>query len=121
MREEHYKVPIKIISEGNNADHWRKKNKRKKEIQRAIYFIAKGTKIKPPCIVTLTRIAPRKLDSEDNLRTALKSAKDAVADILHPGLAPGRADGLGDIEWRFDQIKGDVRQYALKISLVEKA
>lgn len=66
----------------------------------------------------LTRIAPRKLDDEDNLRTALKSAKDAVADILHPGLAPGRADGLGDIEWKFEQVRGNVREYGLGIRLI---
>jgi hypothetical protein len=120
MLEEYYKVPVKIISEGNNQEHWTKKHKRKKKIQTAIYYFARRTRVKPPCTVTLTRIAPRKLDDEDNLRTALKSAKDAVADILHPGMAPGRADGIGDIEWRFDQIKGDVREYALGIHLIAK-
>ena len=120
MREEHYTIPIKIESEGNKVEHWTKKHKRKKAIQAAIYYFAKRIAIRPPCTVILTRIAPRRLDDEDNLRSALKMPKDVVADILHPGLAPGRADGLGDIEWKFDQIKGDVRQYALSIRLIAK-
>ena len=59
------------------------------------------------------------LDSEDNLPSALKASKDAVADLLSPGLAPGRADGSNLIKWEFKQQKGKVREYALKIELTK--
>ena len=72
---------------------------------------------KPPCKVILTRVAPRSLDVEDNLPMALKTAKDAVADVICPGLAPGRADGNKNIKWEFAQRKGLPKTYSLEIVL----
>jgi hypothetical protein len=117
MEKEFYNLPLTIESEGNKNDHWTKKRKRKKIQKASIKILICNTKIKPPCTVTLTRIAPRTLDEHDNLRTALKWAVDIVADILIPGLRPGRADGSKDIKWEFKQEYGGVRIYGLKIEL----
>lgn len=112
-------IPIKIQSEGNKNEHWSLKQARRKVISNAIKYMLRELIISPPCTVILTRIAPRFLDEEDNLRTALKWSKDCVADRLIPDLAPGRADGSKEIKWRFQQEKGKVREYALKIEIVE--
>lgn len=62
-------------------------------------------------IVTLTRVGPRTLDT-DNLAGALKGVRDGVADAL------GIDDGDPRITWCYDQRKGtygvqiDVRMVA---------
>jgi hypothetical protein len=120
MNYEKYFIPIKIVSEANVMEHWRIKSKRKQQQKFQIQMELLNHKINPPCKVILTRIAPRKLDDEDNLRTALKASKDFVADMLIPGLAPGRADGKSEIAWEFKQEKGKVREYSLKIELIQE-
>lgn len=59
-----------------------------------------------PCNVRLTRIG-RRLD-DDNLRGALKYIRDAIAELLVPGLAIGRADDDERINWEYNQEKGKV-------------
>lgn len=107
-------VPIRILSEANNSDHWIKKNKRKKIQQDWIHLICKREihKFRLPVRVSLIRQAPRTLDY-DNAVSALKWARDVVADLLIPGLAPGQADGSDEIEWKYDQEKKP--KYNLKI------
>ena len=106
---------ISIISESNNTDHWSKKRKRR-IMQDSIIRIEwkkMDVKIKLPCIVALTRISPRLLD-DDNLRGALKSIRDTIADLLIPGLKKGQADFNPSIEWIYDQKKG---KKSLKIEI----
>jgi hypothetical protein len=113
-------IPMKIISESNNFDHWTKKRKRSIVHKERIWneWIIQGKpEIIPPCIVKLSRIAPRMLDEEDNLRTAFKHIKDHIADIIIPFLAPGRADGNKGIKWEFNQYKGKPKEYALQIEI----
>lgn len=117
ITKELFIVPIRIESESNKSEHWSKTALRKKKHKKAIQYTIHQTGVSLPCSVTLTRIAPRSLDEEDNLPAALKCAKDAVADILVPNLAPGRADGDKRISWHFKQEKGEKREYALKIEL----
>jgi hypothetical protein len=118
--KEIYFVPIRLQSEGNKIEHWRVKYSRRKKIKEAIRFHIFRTQVKPPCHVILTRIAPRSLDEEDNLRMSLKCPKDCVADILIPGLQPGRADESKEITWDFKQEKGKPKEYGLKIELEGK-
>lgn len=65
--------------------------------------------------VTLVRIAPRNLDF-DNLYAAMKSIIDAVANVINPGLAPGRADGLDNISFKCDQEHGKIPMLRILIS-----
>jgi hypothetical protein len=50
--------------------------------------------------VTVTRVSPGTLDAHDNLRSALKSVVDGVADYF------GIDDADPRIEWRYGQRKG---------------
>ena len=111
-------LPIRIVSEANLREHWSKKSSRHKKQGLIIRNALHSHRIALPCVVTLTRVAPRQLD-EDNLMTALKYARDTVADIIIPGLAKGRADGDSRIEWRYGQEKGKPKYYALKIEVID--
>lgn len=118
--KETYILPLRIVSESNVTEHWTKRHARRKKQKIAIKFSLSKSHIKPPCEVTLTRIAPRMLDSEDNLPSSLKASKDAVADFLVPGLQAGRADSDDRIKWFFRQEKGNVKEYALKIEITQQ-
>ena len=62
-----------------------------------------------PLIVTLTRVAPRQLDS-DGLICSLKAVRDGVADAL------GRDDSQkSGIEWKYAQRRGARREYSVEI------
>ena len=121
MKDRHiaFELPIRIISELNNTDHWRTKHKRKKLIKSEI--INAMCSLKLPTIedstkILLTRIAPRALD-EDNLIGAMKTVRDSVASMLLPGLAAGRADGAKHIAWHYDQKKDKPKQYGLRVEI----
>lgn len=109
-------IPIRTFSESNLSDHWTEKNKRKKQqrflINSYMNYIKKS--IKTPCIIKLTRIAPRKLDS-DNLVSSFKFVRDAISDLIKPGMAPGRSDAEG-IDFMYDQSHR-TKQYAIKVEI----
>jgi hypothetical protein len=102
-------LPIDTISEANCSDHWTKKHARRKKQAREIDRAFREDKpfIPLPCIVRLTRIAPRTLDKEDNLPMAFKALKDRIAFYL-TGLDKGRGDSDPRITWQYDQEKGHV-------------
>ncbi len=59
-----------------------------------------------PCVVTMTRIAPRPLD-DDNLTRSAKAVRDQLAvDDRDPRVA-----------WRCQQERGGVHEYAVRIRL----
>ncbi len=64
----------------------------------------------------MVRISPRRLDF-DNLVGSLKWVRDALAESLISGLAPGRADEDQRIKWDYGQEKGKVREYAIRIEI----
>jgi hypothetical protein len=111
-----------LLSEGNKRDHWRIKYMREK--QRKEYLFCYNVKLKNlisrlqfPFHVTLTRIAPKFLDYDNWVYTA-KGFRDYIADLIIPGLAPGRADHDEKlIQWEYSQTKGNPNQYALMIEL----
>jgi hypothetical protein len=117
-----YIIPLRIESEGNKNEHWRTKSLRKEKVKRAITLSLRNQiQSKPPCLVKLTRIAPRMLDEEDNLPSAMKWPKDCIADLMIPGLQAGRADDKKHgLTWEFHQAKGKVREYALKIEIIKQ-
>ena len=97
---------LQVISESNSREHWRKAHVRHKYQKLHIRLALLDNKIPQnlPVIITLTRLSPRKLDS-DNLQTAFKYVRDTIADHFIPGKAPGRADDEPSFEWRYDQIQ----------------
>lgn len=112
-------IPIRIYSEANISEHWSARHKRHKAYRKALVAFLRPHRVPSlPCIVRLTRIAPRGLD-RDNLFAALKHPIDVVCDWLIPGLAPGRADGDKNITIQYSQEKGGSGVYALKLEISE--
>lgn len=100
-------LKIATVSEMNCTDAWPERHARAKAQKQLIFAQWRSEKpnITLPCEITLTRISPRELD-EDNLPPAFKFIRDALASLIIPGLAPGRADGDKRIKWRYAQEKG---------------
>lgn len=109
-------LPIRTQSEANLREHWAQRARRAKaqrEEARLRMRMAIAQEKWPPettFTVTLTRIAPRRLDGDNNQR-ALKHIRDGVADVL------GIDDGDRRIQWRYDQRKGRPKQYAVLLEL----
>jgi hypothetical protein len=97
-------IPIKTVSEANRHEHWRVRHARS-QLQKAMVseLIDYDEKLGDVEII-LTRCGRRSLDS-DNLPTSLKYIRDAIADKLIPGLAPGRADNDPRLTWIYKQRK----------------
>ncbi len=115
-----WKIPLKICNEANSSEHWTKKSKRHKDQKKQIsiiWMIKKPPEIPLPCHVILTRIAPRKLDVNDNLPISFKWVYDSICEHIIPGLAIGRADGDDRITVGYKQEKGKVREYAIIIEI----
>jgi len=111
-------IPIRIQSEANSREHWAAKHKRSQS-QRwlAKYEVAMAVRewlsvMKPPLVITLTRIAPRPFDS-DNLARAFKAIRDGVADALCIN------DGSKDILWQYDYQKGKPKEHSIRILIKE--
>lgn len=121
MKIWHWYIDLKTVSEANSSEHWTKKAKRhrlqKMKIKAAL--LQERPHIQLPCAIHLTRIAPRTLDVDDNLPMAFKFIKDAIADYIIPGQAPGRADDCKSIVWRFKQEKGQPKQMGVRIEIIE--
>lgn len=114
-------IPYRLVSEANMSDHWTLKHKRKKKLCLLLLsYLPDLSDVKLPCIVTLTRVAPRMLD-DDNLRGAFKYVRDYVADKLVPGLQPGRADDDCRITWEYGQKKSlRPKEYAIIVRIDSK-
>ena len=124
MKEVKFELPIfKTVSESNVKEHYRISGARHRWQQKRIKGILMSKKeaacVKLPCTVKLTRISPRKLDS-DNLTMAFKWIRDEIADFLIPGLKKGRADSDSRIEWEYAQEKSKTSETGIKIEFVEK-
>lgn len=105
--------PCKTVSVLNKREHWSVRAKRAKNHRRETYLqlrcVALGCDL--PCIVTLTRIAPRELDGHDNLSASLKACADGVADFLAANDRDPR------ITWRYAQRKGKAGEYAVEVNI----
>ena len=111
-------IPVHTVSEANCSEHWSKKSKRHRDQKKwiIIYFFNNNPEVFLPCLIKITRIAPRKLDY-DNLCASQKFVVDAICDCLIPGLPAGRADGDPRIKIEYFQKKGKPKEYAVKIEI----
>ena len=113
-------VPIRTVSVANLREHWAKKAKRAKSERDAVaYVLRPRLRDEPlgawvPGTVTITRIAPRRLD-DDNAVRAQKSVRDEVAAQL------GVDDRDPRVTWRVEQRRGRVREYAVEILIESDA
>lgn len=105
-------VPVRAVSLANVREHWTRRSDRARAHRSAAFLSLRATKVAAvlPCIVLLTRVAPRALD-DDNLRGALKSVRDGVADWL------GIDDRDPRVKWEYGQRKGPVKFYAVDVEV----
>jgi hypothetical protein len=109
-------LPIRLVSEANNFDHWTSKKIRKDKIKLLIKQAMEGVKIPLPCLVKLIRIAPREYDS-DNMQYNCKTLRDAIGDQIIPGLRMGRADANKALQFNYEQRKGPPKTYQVIIEI----
>jgi hypothetical protein len=109
-------VPMRLISEANNRDHWRIKNKRKQKQQNqvALEWLLMRPDITIPCEVHLIYYHKKLMDI-DNFIISCKAVRDQIADCLIPGLAKGRADDDPRITWHYEQKIA--KSYLLEIKI----
>lgn len=113
-----FQAAIRTISESNQREHWTHKAKRAQiQRQQSHYAWLKVVKpglmfevLQPPYVVTITRIGPKVLDS-DNLARSQKTVRDQVATEL------GIDDGSDLIDWRYDQEATGRREYAVRVEI----
>jgi hypothetical protein len=117
-RKVSFDLPIKTISEANSFEHWGTKHSRHKNQQKIVTFFLKPhrDKIKLPCKIMLTRLAPKELDKFDNLPMSLKYIVDAICAIITGNYTPGQADSDKRISSiACDQIKS--KEYGVRIEI----
>jgi hypothetical protein len=113
-------LAIRTESEANLRENWHVKAKRV-QTQRQITRVMVGQHQKDwrddspgvGYVITLTRIAPRPLDS-DNLARSFKAIRDGIADAL------GIDDGSKRLTWNYAQEKGPPKQYAVRIQIEQE-
>ena len=108
-------LPIKIVSEANLRQHWRKVAARTRQHRQTARLVlqqyARPMGDGEVFTITLTRVAPRTLD-DDNLASGFKAARDGVADWL------GIDDGSPRIRWQYAQERGRAGEYAARVCVV---
>ena len=110
-------LALRTKSEANLRENWHVKAKRVR-MQRQVTCIMvrqyrKDWRDNLPgttYVLTLTRIAPRPLDS-DNLARSLKAIRDGIADALKID------DGSKRLTWNYGQEKGLPKKYAVRIEI----
>ena len=108
-------LPIRTWSEANARVHWARRARRAREQRRVARMslraaLAAHGQPSLPATITLTRLASRKLDS-DNLASALKAVRDGVADAL------GIDDGDERLAWHYAQDKAPRGHYAVRVEI----
>lgn len=107
---------LRTVSETNVREHWRARHRRRKAQRHLVALTLRETlgvardRPEAALMITLTRIAPRPLDS-DNLQSSLKATRDAVADWL----TLDDADPL--LTWHYRQQRGVPHEYGVHITI----
>lgn len=74
-------IPLKLVSEANQAEHWTKRARRRKQQRLSVCLALRAQREVAPSLpleVELCRYSPRQLDT-DNLSSAFKSVRDEIA------------------------------------------
>lgn len=104
---------FKLMAGPNVHCHWREKARRTKRERQAAYWLLMDAKRPPlPVTVRMVRVAPRRVDEDDNLNGMFKAMRDGVAD------AYGIADNdKTKIRFTYDQERGAPHQYGVRIEV----
>lgn len=105
-----FTVPIRLESLANKREHWSARARRAKAHRRATWLAIAGAPKPLPCVVTITRVGPRPLDT-DNLAISAKHCRDQIAAHL------GVDDNDPRVEWIYKQSKGGPRVYEVRVMI----
>lgn len=109
-----FEFPLRVVSEANQREHWAAKHRRKKaqQAETAVEWkrAAGKCQIALPCVIRLTRIGARALDS-DNLAGAFKHVRDQIAKLI------GVDDGSELLSFEYRQIARGKRDYAVRVEV----
>ena len=110
-----FTMPVRTVSEANAREHWRTRHKRKREQQEAVQLAWRHAIKTPwfaslPCVVRITRIGPRRLDT-DNLAGSFKHVQDGIAKEM------GVDDGDGRIKWEYEQVAVGKKVYSVRVEV----
>lgn len=104
-----FQIPIKTVNPVNGSHgHWRTTAAIRKRQRQTTFLLA--PKFDIPAVITLTRVSAGVLD-DDNLRPALKSVRDGIADKL------GIADNDPRVTWRYAQQKCKRGTWAVRVTV----
>ena len=111
-----FEIPMRTVAEVNSHTHWRVRQQRAKQqrgtVHQYLWLLERqGYRVPVPVTVTLIRVAPRLLDTGDNLPSALKASRDGIADYYK------QDDRQPSIVWRYDQQRGRPKYYAIRVVL----
>lgn len=107
-------LPIYTTTESNTGGHWRTKARRADKQREAIGMFLIGRELpKLPACIKFTRFGKKKLDG-DNLQSAFKHVRDAVAERY-------KVDDASDLyTWEYDQEQRDFYGVRIEIQSVNK-
>lgn len=113
-----FTIPIRVISEANQREHWTVKNRRKKaqqgETAVALFIAHIPQRTKPPSdklFFTLTRHGQNALDT-DNLAGSFKHVQDAIAKWF--GVDDGDTE---KIAFDYQQVATGKREYFVNVQI----
>lgn len=110
-----FTIPLALPSEANISEHWTVRSKRRNSQNFALkLYLNKYEKPGLPCTITLIRIGPKPLDSDNNI-SAFKSIRDFIADWVNPGKAKGQADNDPRIIWQYGQETAKLHGIRIRI------
>ena len=107
---------LRLTNGANAREHWATKARRAKRERGLILraLLASGVRVpRGPWLVEITRIAPRRMDS-DGATIAAQHLRDGVADWL------GVDDGADAVTFAVDQRKGEPREYAVRVVIATR-
>ena len=109
-------LPIHTFNELNQRMHWGKKQRVMGDIRPVVRMAmeananSRGLRIRPPCRVRLTRLAPTELDAHDGMPASLKKPLDGVADWL------GVDDSNPAVQWEYGPQE-KARTFGLRVEV----
>lgn len=107
-------LPLRLYSSANDRVHPLKRYRQHKAHRNAIRNAVHPALLpKLPAIVTITRIGPRKLDT-DNLAISAKAVRDALAELW------GVDDGSDLYDWRYAQESAGWGVYRVRIEVAPR-
>lgn len=111
-------VPVKTKNPLNTREHYRVVAKRATQEKWLTKLRApkRPADLKLPCVVVLTRLSQRTMDSHDGLRAATKHVADGVAEWV--GVDDREGDGL---TFKYEQEKCKKGEFGVHVRVIEDA